>query len=164
MRVYAFDLMPWPDLAEPLWAHALGQHHRGRAHPAPPKQKPTEKTERTAPPSLDRRWATAAAMSACKTSGLVWGMWDMKSTLSPRSSVLAERAKKSMANASTAILDEAHGQLLVVRGQPAHVGDDDHARARGRAALLPRPVRVVDGLLIGIGGLGLAFTMWRRAR
>jgi len=30
--------------------------------------------------------------------------------------------------------------------------------------LLPRPVRVVDGLLIGIGGVWLAATMWRRAR
>ena len=28
--------------------------------------------------------------------------------------------------------------------------------------LLPRPVRVVDGLLIGLGGLGLAWTLWRR--
>jgi hypothetical protein len=27
--------------------------------------------------------------------------------------------------------------------------------------LLPRPVRVVDGLLIGLGGLGLAWGLWR---
>jgi hypothetical protein len=30
--------------------------------------------------------------------------------------------------------------------------------------LLPRPIRVVDGLLIGIGGVWLARTMWRQAR
>lgn len=30
--------------------------------------------------------------------------------------------------------------------------------------LLPRPIRVIDGLLIGIGGVWLASTMWRRAR
>ena len=30
--------------------------------------------------------------------------------------------------------------------------------------LLPRPIRVIDGLLIGIGGVWLAATMWRRAR
>jgi hypothetical protein len=28
--------------------------------------------------------------------------------------------------------------------------------------LLPRPVRVADGLLIGLGGLGLAWRLWRR--
>ena len=29
--------------------------------------------------------------------------------------------------------------------------------------LLPRPVRIVDGLLIGLGGLPLAWSMWRKA-
>jgi hypothetical protein len=28
--------------------------------------------------------------------------------------------------------------------------------------LLPRPVRVADGVLIGLGGVGLAWSMWRR--
>jgi hypothetical protein len=30
--------------------------------------------------------------------------------------------------------------------------------------LLPRPIRVLDGLLIGLGGLGLAWGLWRTAR
>ena len=29
--------------------------------------------------------------------------------------------------------------------------------------MLPKPVRIIDGLLIGIGGIPLAWTMWRRA-
>ena len=29
--------------------------------------------------------------------------------------------------------------------------------------MLPRPVRVVDGLLIGLGGITLAWSMWRKA-
>ena len=29
--------------------------------------------------------------------------------------------------------------------------------------LLPRPVRIVDGLLIGLGGVPLAWSMWRKA-
>ena len=29
--------------------------------------------------------------------------------------------------------------------------------------LLPRPVRIVDGLLIGAGGMPLAWSMWRKA-
>jgi hypothetical protein len=29
--------------------------------------------------------------------------------------------------------------------------------------LLPRPVRIVDGLLIGLGGIPLAWSMWRKA-
>ena len=29
--------------------------------------------------------------------------------------------------------------------------------------MLPRPVRVVDGLLIGLGGIPLAWSMWRKA-
>jgi hypothetical protein len=30
--------------------------------------------------------------------------------------------------------------------------------------MLPRPIRIVDGLLIGIGGITLAWRMWRHAR
>jgi len=30
--------------------------------------------------------------------------------------------------------------------------------------MLPKPVRIIDGLLIGIGGIPLAWTMWRMAR
>ncbi len=29
--------------------------------------------------------------------------------------------------------------------------------------LLPKPVRILDGLLIGIGGIPLAWSMWRKA-
>jgi hypothetical protein len=29
--------------------------------------------------------------------------------------------------------------------------------------LLPKPVRIVDGLLIGLGGIPLAWSMWRKA-
>lgn len=29
--------------------------------------------------------------------------------------------------------------------------------------LLPKPVRIVDGLLIGLGGVPLAWSMWRKA-
>ena len=29
--------------------------------------------------------------------------------------------------------------------------------------MLPRPVRVIDGLLIGVGGTPLAWSMWREA-
>ena len=29
--------------------------------------------------------------------------------------------------------------------------------------LLPKPVRIVDGLLIGLGGIPLAWSMWRIA-
>jgi len=29
--------------------------------------------------------------------------------------------------------------------------------------MLPRPVRVIDGLLIGLGGIPLAWKMWRAA-
>ena len=29
--------------------------------------------------------------------------------------------------------------------------------------LLPKPIRILDGLLIGLGGIPLAWSMWRRA-
>jgi len=32
-----------------------------------------------------------------------------------------------------------------------------------RLPMLPRPIRVVDGLLIGFGGIPLAWGMWRAA-
>jgi len=28
---------------------------------------------------------------------------------------------------------------------------------------LPKPVRILDGLLIGLGGIWLAWSMWRKA-
>jgi len=28
--------------------------------------------------------------------------------------------------------------------------------------LLPRPVRILDGLMLGLGGIGLAWAIWRR--